>query len=95
MQSLYAFKGHESDDLVKDEKFLLHSLDGMLDLYLSIIALLTELHSKSKDYNKKLQKNMAVITMPSTNQPPLIMTSGIAREVQNPPPIMGSCNNCL
>lgn len=58
MQSLYAFKGHESDDLVKDEKFLLHSLDGMLDLYLSIIALLIELHKKSKDYNKKLQKKL-------------------------------------
>ncbi|WP_299523053.1 transcription antitermination factor NusB [Winogradskyella sp.] len=58
MQSLYAFKGHESDDLVKDEKFLLHSLDGMLDLYLSIIALLTELHKKSKDYNEKLQKKL-------------------------------------
>lgn len=58
MQSLYAFKGHESDDLVKDEKFLLHSLDGMLDLYLSMIALLTELHKKSKDYNQKLQKKL-------------------------------------
>ncbi|WP_422107883.1 transcription antitermination factor NusB [Winogradskyella sp.] len=58
MQSLYAFKGHESDDLVKDEKFLLHSLDGMLDLYLSIMALLTELHKKSKDYNQKLQKKL-------------------------------------
>ena len=23
MQSLYAFKGHESEDLVKDEKFLM------------------------------------------------------------------------
>jgi len=58
MQSLYAFKGHESDDLAKDEKFLLHSLDGMLDLYLSIIALLTELHKKSEDYNAKLQKKL-------------------------------------
>ncbi len=58
MQSLYAFKGHESDDLVKDEKFLLHSLDGMLDLYLSVIALLTELHKKSEEYNKKLQKKL-------------------------------------
>ncbi|WP_111683742.1 transcription antitermination factor NusB [Winogradskyella tangerina] len=58
MQSLYAFKGHESDDLVKDEKFLLHSLDGMLDLYLTIIALLTEIHKKSKDYNSKLQKKL-------------------------------------
>ena len=58
MQSLYAFKGHESDDLAKDEKFLLHSLDSMLDLYLSIMALLAELHKKSKDYNQKLQKKL-------------------------------------
>ena len=58
MQSLYAFKGHESEDLVKDEKFLMHSLDSMLDLYLSILALLTELHKKSKDYNEKLQKKL-------------------------------------
>jgi N utilization substance protein B len=58
MQSLYAFKGHESDDLAKDERFLMHSLDSMLDLYLSILALLTELHKKSKDYNEKLQKKL-------------------------------------
>ncbi|WP_426429814.1 transcription antitermination factor NusB [Winogradskyella sp. HB-48] len=58
MQSLYAFKGNESDDLAKDEKFLMHSLDSMLDLYLSILALLTELHKKSKDYNEKLQKKL-------------------------------------
>ena len=53
---MYAFKGTESDDLSKDEKFLLHSLDSMYDLYLSILALLTELHKKSKDHNEKLQK---------------------------------------
>ncbi|GAB4162723.1 MAG: transcription antitermination factor NusB [Winogradskyella sp.] len=58
MQSLYAFKGHEGDDLAKDEKFLMHSLDSMFDLYLSILALLTELHKKSKDYNSKLQKKL-------------------------------------
>ena len=55
---MYAFKGTESDDLTKDEKFLLHSLDSMYDLYLSILALLTELHKKSKDYNEKLQKKL-------------------------------------
>lgn len=58
MQTMYAFKGTESDDLAKDEKFLLHSIDGMYDLYLSILALLTELHKKSKDYNQKLQKKI-------------------------------------
>ena len=58
MQSLYAFNGNESDDLKKDEKFLLHSLDSMYDLYLSIFALITELHKKSVDYNQKLQKKI-------------------------------------
>lgn len=58
MQSLYAFKGTESDDLTKDEKFLLHSLDSMYDLYLTILALLTELHKKSKDHNEKLQNKL-------------------------------------
>ncbi len=55
---MYAFNGTESDDLTKDEKFLLHSLDSMYDLYLSIFALITELHKKSKDYNQKLQKKI-------------------------------------
>jgi N utilization substance protein B len=55
---MYAFKGTESDDLTKDEKFLNHSLDSMFDLYLTILALLTELHKKSKDHNEKLQKKL-------------------------------------
>tara|TARA_R110002124_G_scaffold145631_1_gene310930 strand:+ start:14174 stop:15085 length:912 start_codon:yes stop_codon:yes gene_type:complete len=58
MQSMYAFKGTESDDLSKDEKFLMHSLDSMYELYLSTLALLTELSKKSKDHNEKLQKKL-------------------------------------
>jgi N utilization substance protein B len=58
MQSMYAFKGTESDDLTKDEKFLIHSLDSMYDLYLSNLALLIELFKKSKDHNGKLQKKL-------------------------------------
>jgi len=58
MQSMYAFKGTESDDLIKEQKFLLHSLDSMYDLYLSLLALLTELHKKSKDHNDKLQNKI-------------------------------------
>lgn len=58
MQSLYAFKGSESDDFKKDEKFLRHSLDSMYDLYISILALLIEIHKKSKDYNTKLQNKI-------------------------------------
>lgn len=55
---MYAFKGTESDDLIKEQKFLLHSLDSMYDLYLVLLALLTELHKKSKDHNEKLQKKL-------------------------------------
>ncbi|BAO74301.1 transcription termination protein NusB [Winogradskyella sp. PG-2] len=55
---MYAFKGTESDDLAKDEKFLMHSLDSMYDLYLAILALLTALHKKSKNHNQKLQKKI-------------------------------------
>lgn len=55
MQSLYAYQGSESDDFSKEERFLLMSLDSMYDLYLSILALLTELQKKSKDYNIKVK----------------------------------------
>jgi N utilization substance protein B len=58
MQSMYAFKGTESDDLTKDEKFLMHSLDSMYDLYLANLGLLIELYKKSKDHNEKLQKKL-------------------------------------
>lgn len=55
---MYAFKGTESDDLLKEQRFLTHSLDNMYDLYLSVLALLTELHKKSKDYNEKIQNKI-------------------------------------
>ena len=58
MQSMYAFKGTEGDDFNKDEKFLMHSLDSMYDLYLANLALLIELFKKSKDHNEKLQKKL-------------------------------------
>jgi N utilization substance protein B len=57
---MYAFNGTESDDLSKDEKFLLHSIDSMYDLYLSILALLTAIHRKSKEYHQKLQNKHLV-----------------------------------
>lgn len=67
MQSMYAFKGTESDNLSKDEKFLLHSLDSMYDLYLCILALLTEVHKKSKVYNTKIEKKLSTSASPNTS----------------------------
>ena len=47
MQTLYAFDTTESDDLKKDEKFLLQSLDSMYELYLVILSFI----SKTFSYN--------------------------------------------
>lgn len=52
MQSLFAFKGTESDDFKKDENFLFHSIDKMSDLYYAIMALFIELQKKA---NSKLE----------------------------------------
>jgi transcription antitermination protein NusB len=46
MQSIYAMHQKNSDDLVKEEKFLLHSIDGIFDLYLIMLSLLVEIRKK-------------------------------------------------
>ena len=58
MQSLFAFKGTESDDLSKDEKFLLHSIDSMFDLYLVMMALLIEVYKKANSRIDLSQKKL-------------------------------------
>lgn len=58
MQSLFAFKGTESDDFSKDEKFLLHSIDSMFELYLVIMALLIEVQKKANSRLDLSQKKM-------------------------------------
>ncbi len=60
MQTLYAFKGTESDDLSKDQKFLLFSIDNMYNLYLLIMALFIEVQKRAeKDLQKKQKKHLA------------------------------------
>lgn len=60
MQCLYAFKSSELNDVKKGKTFLLKSINGMYDLYLSIMALLIELQEKSKIYNKKLEEKLSI-----------------------------------
>lgn len=55
MQTLYAFKGTESDDIKKDEKFLLQSLESMYDLHLVILSLMVEVQKRAEDYLQKTQ----------------------------------------
>lgn len=60
MQTLYAFKGGESDDFSKDQKFLLFSIDNMYNLYLLILALLIAVKKRAEsDLEKKQNKHLA------------------------------------
>ena len=60
MQTLYAFKGSESDDMTKDVKFLLFSIDNMYNLYLLLIALFIAVQKRVEaDLQKKKKKHLA------------------------------------
>ncbi|SFD20694.1 transcription antitermination factor NusB [Algibacter pectinivorans] len=60
MQTMYAFKGSESDDFTKDQKFLLFSIDNMYNLYLLLISLLIEVQKRAEsDLKKKQNKHLA------------------------------------
>lgn len=61
MQSLFAFKGTESDDFSKDEKFLFHSIDRMFDLYLVIMSLLIELQKRANSKLELSQKKILAL----------------------------------
>ena len=60
MQTMYAFKGSESDDFSKDQKFLLFSIDNMYNLYLLLMSLLIEVQKRAEsDLQKKRNKHLA------------------------------------
>jgi transcription antitermination protein NusB len=60
MQTIYAFKGSESDDLTKNQKFLLFSIENMYNLYLLLLSLLLEIQKKAEnDIIKKQKKHLA------------------------------------
>jgi N utilization substance protein B len=46
MQSIYAMHQKSSDDLEKEEKFLLQSIDNIQDLYLLMLSTLKEIRKK-------------------------------------------------
>ena len=56
MQTLYAFDGSESDDLKKDERFLIQSLENMYDLHLLMMSLFIEVQKRAEDQLEKVQK---------------------------------------
>jgi len=46
MQSIFAMHQNGSDNLEKEEKFLLHSIDSIQDLYLTMLSTLIEIRNK-------------------------------------------------
>ncbi|WP_299888721.1 transcription antitermination factor NusB [uncultured Lacinutrix sp.] len=56
MQVLYAFKGTESDDFSKDQKFLMYSINNMYNLYLLLISLLIAVQKRAEDHLEKTSK---------------------------------------
>jgi len=56
MQTVYSFKGGESDSFDKEQKFLLYSLDNIYNLYLLIISLLIEVQKRAEDHQEKSSK---------------------------------------
>ncbi len=56
MQSAYALLQSKSDNLVKEEKFLYHSIDKMFDLYALLLCLLVEVRNLEKKHIKISKK---------------------------------------
>src|SRR5690606_15989518 len=60
MQTIYAFKGGESDDFSPNQKFLLFSIENMYNLYLLLVSLLIEVQKRAEaDLLKKQNKHLA------------------------------------
>ncbi len=56
MQSLYSMEQTQSDNLDKEEKFLLYSINQMYDLFLVNLQLLVEIKKHAADFLTKSQK---------------------------------------
>jgi N utilization substance protein B len=53
MQSIYAMHQNGSDSIEKEEKFLLYSIDNILDLYLTMLSSLIEIGKKEAIFIEK------------------------------------------
>lgn len=56
MQSIYAMHQNGSDSLEKEEKFLRHSIESLLDLYLIMLSSLIEIRKSEADFIEKSKK---------------------------------------
>ena len=69
MQMIYAFKNSESVDLKLPQKQLLLSMENMYNLYLLLISLIIEVHTKAEDYmDKSKLKHLATLQEKNPNK---------------------------
>jgi len=66
MQSIYALLHSKSDDLVKEEKFLKHSIDKIYDLYILTLSLLVEIRDLA-DQHLEIGKKKFLATSEDIN----------------------------
>ncbi len=60
MQSIYAMHQNNSDNLEKEEKFLLYSIENTQDLYLLMVSSLIEIQKREEDFlEKSSRKHLA------------------------------------
>jgi N utilization substance protein B len=53
MQTIYAMHQNGSDSIEKEEKFLLYSIDNIIDLYLIMLSALIEIKNKESEFIEK------------------------------------------
>lgn len=69
MQSIYAMHQTGSDQLEKEEKFLLYSVENMLDLYLLMLSAVIEIRQKEQEYQEKARtKHLATAEEKNPNK---------------------------
>ncbi len=92
MQILYAFKGGESDNFSKDQRFLLHSIDGMYNLYLLLMSLLIEVHRKAEINIEKTQKKL-LATAEDKNPNKKLVFNEVFLLLKNDPELLADIEN--
>ena len=56
MQSIYAMHQSNSDDMVREEKFLFQSIENIRNLYLIIISALVEIRNSEEQHIERISK---------------------------------------
>ncbi|QQX75669.1 MULTISPECIES: transcription antitermination factor NusB [Aequorivita] len=63
LQSVYAYKQRENPNIDSQEKFLMHSIDQMQDLYLLLLQLLVSLQEQADSFLNRSQKKHLATTL--------------------------------